>query len=297
MSVRCAGCGLRVRGQRGLPGLCRRAAPGAGRYLRMLAEVPQVPPAARRLLDHGTTTARSSPSFSDGGYSRYFTEHFMLPLVAAVWSCPPGRRWRYPARYLFAFLANHGMLSVTGSPQWRTVVGGSRRYVEPAAKGLTAMPAVDAGRAVRRTADGEEVATRDGQVHRFDAVVIATHPDQALRLLDRRPPRPSARCSAPSLLPEPHPAAHRRRRCCPAARRPGLVELPAQRRAAGRARRAHQLRPEPAAAPGRPRGLHRDAERHRDRAVDPSPVIDRMVYEHPVYTPEPRSRRSAGCPG
>ena len=54
----------------------------------------------------------------------------MTPLVAAVWSCPPGEAMRYPARYLFMFLDHHGMLSVFGSPTWRTVVGGSANYVE-----------------------------------------------------------------------------------------------------------------------------------------------------------------------
>ena len=61
----------------------------------------------------------------------------MTPLISAVWSCAPELAGRYPARYLFEFLDNHGMLSVTGSPRWRTVVGGSARYVEQAAKQLT----------------------------------------------------------------------------------------------------------------------------------------------------------------
>jgi predicted NAD/FAD-binding protein len=69
-----------------------------------------------------------------GGHAdTHFQTHFALPLVAAVWSCPAGTALRYPARYLFAFLANHGMLSVAGSPPWRTVIGGSRCYVERAA--------------------------------------------------------------------------------------------------------------------------------------------------------------------
>ena len=60
----------------------------------------------------------------------------MEPLVAAVWYCDPEVALDYPARYLFAFLAHHGMLSVTGSPQWRTVVGGSQAYVARVAAGL-----------------------------------------------------------------------------------------------------------------------------------------------------------------
>ena len=61
----------------------------------------------------------------------------MTPLVAAVWSSPPGESHRYPARYLFVFLDHHGMLSVFGSPTWRTVVGGSATYVDAIANDST----------------------------------------------------------------------------------------------------------------------------------------------------------------
>ena len=63
----------------------------------------------------------------------------MIPVVSCVWSTGTSASLQYPALYLFRFLDNHGMLSVTGSPQWRTVTGGSRTYVEQAAKGLSAV--------------------------------------------------------------------------------------------------------------------------------------------------------------
>ena len=185
MSVRCAGCGLQYAGQRGLAGLAAGLPRGRGRYLRMLAEVPRFHRAARRVLDHGDPDGQVLADFlRTGGFSRYFTAHFVLPLVAAVWSCPSGTALRYPARYLFAFLANHGMLSVSGSPPWRTVTGGSRRYVELAAKRLADIRLSTPVRAVRRYPDHAEVRDAAGETYRFDAVVIATHPDQALRLLD-----------------------------------------------------------------------------------------------------------------
>jgi protein-S-isoprenylcysteine O-methyltransferase Ste14 len=100
-----------------------------------------------------------------------------------VWSCPAGTALRYPARYLFAFLANHGMLSVSGSPPWRTVTGGSRCYVERAAQRLACVRLGTPVRAARRYPDGADVRDASGRAHQFDAVVIATHPDQALALL------------------------------------------------------------------------------------------------------------------
>jgi predicted NAD/FAD-binding protein len=153
MSVRCAGCGLQYAGQRGLAGLAAGLPRGRGRYLHMLAEVPRFHRAARRVLDQGDPVGQVLGDFlRTGGFSRYFTAHFVLPLVAAVWSCPSGTALRYPARYLFAFLANHGMLSVSGTPPWRTVTGGSRRYVELAAKRLPDIRLSTPVRAVRRPA-------------------------------------------------------------------------------------------------------------------------------------------------
>ena len=85
----------------------------------MLAEVLRFHRAARRLLERGAGP-EAEPTLGEflaaGGYSDYFTRHFALPFVAAVWSCPPQTALSYPARYLFAFLNQHGLLSVTGSP-------------------------------------------------------------------------------------------------------------------------------------------------------------------------------------
>jgi predicted NAD/FAD-binding protein len=199
MSVSCTGCGVRYAGRRGPAGL-GVGLPGGGRpYLQMLAEVPRFHRAARRLLASvpsrpgaapALTSAESAggPALGDflraGGFSNYFISHFAVPLVAAVWSCPQGTALGYPAAYLFAFLANHGMLSVSGSPQWRTVTGGSRRYVERIAAGLAQVRLSSPVRSVRRHPDGVEVRDASGALLDFDAVVIATHPDQALRLLD-----------------------------------------------------------------------------------------------------------------
>ena len=96
------------------------------------------------------------------GFSAYFRAHFMTPLVSAVWSCDAVTALRYPAGYLFRFLDHHGMLSVGGSPVWRTVTGGSRTYVDRVAKQLDAVRTGTPVRAVRRHADGVDVTTEDG---------------------------------------------------------------------------------------------------------------------------------------
>jgi predicted NAD/FAD-binding protein len=184
MSVDCAGCGVRYAGKRGLPGLAAGIPRGRAAYLRMLTEVPRFHRAARRVLASGTFGDLTVGEFLKAtGFSAYFTTHFAMPLVAAVWSCPPGLAMDYPAEYLFAFLANHGMLSVSGSPPWRTVQGGSRSYVERIAARLDVRTGSSV-RAVRRHPDGVALRDNSGLETEFDAVVIATHPDQALALLD-----------------------------------------------------------------------------------------------------------------
>jgi uncharacterized protein len=187
MSVRCAGCGLEYAGQRGLGGLLAGIRRGRHRYLRMLPEILRFHREASRLIAGGHPAQAADLTLGQflaaGGYSRYFTAHFALPFVSAVWSCPPGTAMDYPAGYLFPFLANHGLLSVTGSPPWRTVTGGSQAYVDLIAKQLTAVRTGAPVRSVRRHPGGAEVIAGPGGPQRFDAVVIATHPDQALRLL------------------------------------------------------------------------------------------------------------------
>ena len=190
MSVSCAGCGLSYAGHRGVPGLGAGLRRGGRPYARMLAEVVRFHRSARELArsGHGSRPELTLGQFlADGGYSRYFVTHFALPFVAAVWSCPPQTALEYPASYLFTFLDHHGLLTITGSPPWLTITGGSRSYTERVAKQLAEVRTGCPVTAVRRTTGRAEVSFTDADggpgAGSFDAVVIATHPDQALSLL------------------------------------------------------------------------------------------------------------------
>ncbi|MGW7418379.1 NAD(P)/FAD-dependent oxidoreductase [Streptomyces sp. NPDC054863] len=192
MSVRCEGCGLEYAGARGPGGLFARPRNAARpAYLRMLAEVPLFHRRARQLLAGAATeegeAGREAVTLGGfvrrGRFSAYFVQHFLTPLVSAVWSCDPAAALRSPARHLFRFLSHHGMLAVGGSPLWRTVTGGSRQYVDRVAKQLAAVHTATPVRALRRHADGVEVTGEDGVTASYDRVVVAVHPDQALRLL------------------------------------------------------------------------------------------------------------------
>jgi predicted NAD/FAD-binding protein len=182
MSVREDGSGLEYAGARGIGGLFPSwSSLARPRYLLMLAEIKRFHAAATRLLQTDADGATLGAFLDRHGFSSYFVDHFMTPLVAAVWSCPPGEALRYPARYLFLFLEHHGMLSVFGSPRWRTVVGGSASYVEAILNRIDEVRAGVPVTSVRRVADG--VAVTAGATRIFDAAVIATHPDQALLML------------------------------------------------------------------------------------------------------------------
>jgi predicted NAD/FAD-binding protein len=182
MSVRDDGSGLEYAGARGIGGLFPSwSSLARPRYLLMLAEIKRFHAAATRLLQTDADGATLGAFLDRHGFSSYFVDHFMTPLVAAVWSCPPGEALRYPARYLFLFLEHHGMLSVFGSPRWRTVVGGSASYVEAILNRIDEVRAGVPVTSVRRVADG--VAVTAGATRIFDAAVIATHPDQALLML------------------------------------------------------------------------------------------------------------------
>ena len=182
MSVRCDGCGLEYAGAKGAGGLFPVKQTARPAYLKMLTEVLRFHRQARAFLD-GPEDDRTLRTFLDEGrFSTYFRNHFMTPVVSCVWSCPPETALEYPARYLFAFLSHHGMLRVTGSPQWRTVVGGSRSYVDKVAKEVTATCTSSPVTALRRTSGGVALTVDDEEL-RYDAAVVATHPHQALALL------------------------------------------------------------------------------------------------------------------
>ncbi|MGZ4553208.1 MAG: NAD(P)/FAD-dependent oxidoreductase [Mycobacteriaceae bacterium] len=186
MSVRCEGCGLEYAGGRGLRGLLaqpRRLLDP--RFVRMLLQVKRFHRSATAFLkatgDDDLTTY--GEFLERGGFSEHFVAHYAVPVVSCVWSSGREVALLYPARYLFRFLEHHGMLRVTGSPQWYTVAGGSRTYVERLAARLPDVRRSAAVTDITRRPDGVEILDATGAATRFDRVVIATHADQALGLL------------------------------------------------------------------------------------------------------------------
>ena len=119
-----------------------------------------------------------------GGYGSAFREDHLLPMAAAIWSAPAAVLEDYPAQAFIRFCDNHGLLKLANRPAWRSVVGGSRTYVERLMAGFSGTTALGRGvRTIRRDATGVEIEETSGQRSRFDAVVVATHADDALAML------------------------------------------------------------------------------------------------------------------
>ena len=159
---------------------------GSPRHWRFLAEVLGFLRRARRDLRERAVGDASLDEYLAGA-SREVRDHFVVPLAAALWSLAPDRCGEFPAITYLSFLDHHGMLSPVRPLAWRTIVGGSRRYLDALLAKLRARPrfalelATPVAR-IDRDAAGVTIVSSRG-ARRYDRVVIATHADTALALL------------------------------------------------------------------------------------------------------------------
>lgn len=114
----------------------------------------------------------------------WFRRYYLLPMSAAIWSCPPREMLAFPAKSLIRFFANHHLLSASGQPQWYTVTGGAQEYVARLTRAYcdrvrTSCEAV----AIRRVGDRVSVADKTGHTELYDEAVLACHGDDALKLV------------------------------------------------------------------------------------------------------------------
>ncbi len=153
-------------------------------FHRMIADMARFQRAARELLGGAAPGPSLGEWLEQLRFSRPFIDRLIVPQASAVWSADPHQMWTFPARFLVEFFDNHGMLSLRGRPQWRTVRGGSARYVEALLARFSGRLFLRTEvRGVSRHRDHVEVTPATGEPQRFDEVVLATHSDQALALL------------------------------------------------------------------------------------------------------------------
>lgn len=291
-SVCCAGTGLEYNGTNLNALFAQRRNLLRPSFYRMLADILRFNREAAEWLDRldGAAGNETTPDkltlgefLYNGRFGRPFIDRYIVPMGAAIWSTDPERMLTMPARFFIRFFRNHGLLSVKDQPRWRVIEGGSRRYVEA----LTA-PFRDRIRlncpviGIRRTERRVELRTADGALETFDQVVIATHSDQALRLLDD--PSPVERAILGAIPYQANDVVlHTDARLLP-------------RRKLARAAWNYHIPREPTRRVAVTYDMNRlqglDAPEtfcvtlNHDGPIDPSRVLERLTYHHPVFTPE-----------
>ena len=154
------------------------------RHWALLAEIPRFNRAARAFLAGDEPDRPLGDWLAQHGFGERVAPHYVLPMAAAIWSAPMRQVAGFSARSFLMFFERHGLLTVNEQPQWRTVTGGSRVYVDRLAKSLRATvrratPVAE----VRRVEGGVQITDAMGGSERFDAVVLASHADQSLAML------------------------------------------------------------------------------------------------------------------
>lgn len=159
------------------------------RFLRMLADILRFNHVTTRLAERGDDLRPGSPLLQPLGdflraqrFSDEFRDWYFLPMMGCIWSCPTDQMLAFPVATMVRFCHNHGLIQVRNRPQWYTVAGGARRYVDKILKGVGDLRLATPVQQVLRDETGVRVVS-PGHVDRFDAIVLACHTDQALRLL------------------------------------------------------------------------------------------------------------------
>jgi len=252
------------------------------RFQRMIADLLRFNRELRRLLAHEETGETLGDFLSRHVFSRMFTERLIVPQVSAVWSAEQRQMLSMPARFIAEFFSNHGMLGFSDRPRWSTVTGGSARYVEALTRPFSERIRLDTPvRSIARHSEHVEVAAAGAEPERYDHVILATHSNQALRLLSDPSEREHRLLGAIPYQPN------------EAVLHTDSALLP-RRRGARAAWNFHLLRePKPQSTVtyymNHLQRLTADRDfcvtLNRTEAIDPAKIIRTISYSHPVYTP------------
>ena len=153
-------------------------------FLMMLGDILRFNAKAKRDLEAGVLCGLTFGDYMDRrGFSRRLRDDYIVPLTAAIWSTPAAKMLEFPAESLIRFLDNHRLIHMQ-RPWWRTVSGGSREYVSRLLADFSGeiLLSTPVSKVTRRNGK-VQITDQGGKEREFDAVVIATHSDQALSLL------------------------------------------------------------------------------------------------------------------
>ncbi|MEE4278627.1 MAG: FAD-dependent oxidoreductase [Halieaceae bacterium] len=157
------------------------------RFLRMVRDILRFNKESIADLESGRLSDDDTLGayLTRNGYSEGFKRDYLIAMGSAIWSADCASMLDFPVQFFVRFFKNHGLLSVKNRPQWRTIEGGSREYIAPLCRRFEQrIHTSKAVTRVQRDAAGVNLHFADGEQRRFDQVVIATHSDQALTILD-----------------------------------------------------------------------------------------------------------------
>ncbi len=251
-------------------------------FLRMIADILRFNSRSRSLLAGSDDALTLGEYLREHHYSRAFTQRYIVPMGKAIWSATESTMLGFPVRFFVEFFEKHGFLNISNRPTWRTIAGGSREYarqlVAPFRNRILLSTPV-AG--VQRSVDHVSVRSQRGDVTHFDAVIFACHSDQALKILE-----------------DPSPQEREILGAFPYQENEALLHT--DERMLPRNRRARAAWNYHALSPSQERvALTYDMNvlmslnapekflvtLNRSADIEPSKVLGRYVYHHPVYTP------------
>ena len=153
-------------------------------FYRMIRDILRFNKSALPSADHLDDGDTLGDFLFENGYSHEFTDHYLVPMAAAIWSAEPGSILEMPVKFLVRFFDNHGLLQVSDRPIWRVIKGGSRQYVNKLVAGHRDRIRLNSPvQSIRRIDDRVEIQSASGGKELFDYVFLACHSDQALALL------------------------------------------------------------------------------------------------------------------
>lgn len=156
-------------------------------YWKMLWDIVRFNKAAIADLDNNQIAQDTTLGeyLKQKGYGDAFANKYLIPMGSAIWSASTESMFNFPLLFFVRFLKNHGLLSINNRPQWRVIKGGSKEYIEPLIAGFKDNIRINSViKSIRRDVDGVDLELENGNVERFDQVVIASHSDQALEMLE-----------------------------------------------------------------------------------------------------------------
>lgn len=156
------------------------------RFYRMLFDLVRFYKTATAVLKCDDITLSVKDYLAQRNYSDAFTQDHLYPMISALWSATPERVEQFPIRHLVEFLHKHGMMKLVFRPDWRVIKNGSSSYIKALQQQLNCEWKINAPvSSVTRTNNNVTINCVSGEAHSFDAVIFATHSDQALALLEQ----------------------------------------------------------------------------------------------------------------